>query len=39
MENGSPGNSLIRLPFANRPNESLSFVCLFTKKETEVLCF
>jgi hypothetical protein len=29
--------SLIRLPFAHRVNESLSFICLFTKKQTEVI--
>jgi hypothetical protein len=27
--------SLIRLPFANCANASLSFVCLLTKKQTE----
>ncbi len=29
--------SLIRLPFAHRANGSLSFVCLLTKKQMEVI--
>ncbi len=29
--------SLIRLPFAHRANGSSSFVCLLTKKQTEVI--
>ncbi len=29
--------SLIRLPFAHRAKGILSFVCLFTKKQTEVI--
>ncbi len=28
---------LIRLPFARRANGSFSFVCLFTKKQLEVI--
>jgi hypothetical protein len=37
-ENGSPADfSLIKLPFAYHANESLSFVCLLTKKQTEVI--
>ncbi len=39
-ENEKPKRfSLIRLPFAHRANGSLSFVSLFTKKQTEVICW
>ncbi len=40
MENGKQMSrrfSLIRLPFANCANESLSFVPLLTKKQNEVI--
>jgi hypothetical protein len=30
--------SLILLPFAHRANGSLTFICLLTKKQTEVIC-
>ncbi len=29
---------LILIPFADRANGSLSFVCVITKKQTEVFC-
>jgi hypothetical protein len=34
-ENKSPGDFAESVPFAHRPNESLSFVRLLTKKQTE----
>jgi hypothetical protein len=38
--NGKKGQAifLIRLPFSHRTNRSLSFVRLFTKKQTVVNC-
>jgi hypothetical protein len=36
-ENGAEAILLNPLPFAHRTNVSLSFVCLFTKKQKEVL--
>jgi hypothetical protein len=38
-ENRIPGQfSLIHLPFAHQANRSLLFICLFTKKQMEVIC-
>ncbi len=36
-ENGSPAIFLNPLPFAHRTNRSLSFVCLLTKKQREII--